>query len=196
LPESFSPAVQAFFGRLCEDRIRGEAEEWFQRARSELKYKRKELTLEVTSPGAVLTAKDFTFELSYELKTDDPTAFVGTQILHDMEVGCLGRTEFEELFAGQFSEIVFDLTKGVSVEAVIDAVEELDGARGMSVEYPSDCSSCTISVEGVEAEVKCDGSSLKMVFPRAGGPSELVDAFVAVRQAFALSKRTVLAGLL
>lgn len=196
VPDALTPATRAFFGRLCVERITEEAETWFQRARSELSYKRKELTLEVTSPHAVLTAKDFTFELGYALMPGDPTRFVGQQTLHDLAVQRLGAEAFETLFAGQFSEIVFDLTKGVSVEAVIDAVEDLDGETGLQVDYPSDYASCTLTVEGIEAEVHCDGSSLSMAFPRAGGPSELLEAFEAVRHAFRLSKRTVLAGLL
>jgi hypothetical protein len=44
--------------------------------------------------------------------------------------------------------------------------------------------------------VRFDGSELAMVFPRSGSPGELLAAFVAVREAFALTKRPVLAGLL
>lgn len=196
VPDSLSPATQAFFGRLCADRIAEEGEEWFQRARADLSYRRKDLTLEVTSPSAVLTAKDFIFEIVYALSPDDPSRFEGKQTLYEVQAGCLGREVFERLFEGQFSEIIFDLTKGVSVEAVIDAVEELDGSTGLRVQYPSDYSSCVLTVTDVEAEVMCDGSSLSMRFPRAGGPSELIEAFAAVRHAFRLSKKTALAGLL
>jgi hypothetical protein len=196
VPDSLSPATQAFFGRLCEDRIAEEGEDWFQKARAELNYKRKDLTLEVTSPHAVLTAKDFIFEIAYSLSPDDPARFEGKQTLHDVQAGCLGRDTFERLFEGQFSEIVFDLTKGVAVEGVIDAVEDLDGATGLQVAYPSDYSSCVLTVTNIEAEVECDGSTLSMRFPRAGGPSELIEAFGAVRHAFRLSKKTALAGLL
>lgn len=196
VPDALSPATRAFFGRLCEDHIGPEAEEWFQRARAELNYKRRELTLEVTSPHAVLTAKDFIFEIAYALSPDDPTRYIGRQTLSEVQAGCLGGAAFEQLFAGQFSEIVFDLTKGVSVEAVIDAVEDLDGATGLRVDYPSDCSSCVLKVEGVEADVHCDGGSLSMRFARAGGPTELIEAFAALRHAFRLSQKTALAGLL
>ncbi|WP_221031416.1 hypothetical protein [Actomonas aquatica] len=196
VPDAVTPATQAFFARLVEDVLAEEAEGWFQRARAELRYKRKELTLEVTSPLAVLTAKDFTFELEYGLGERDPGTYSGKRTLHELQAGRLGAPAFEALFAGQFSEIAFDLKKGVQVEAVIDAVEDLDGAGGLAVDYPSDYRSCTLRVEDVEAEVVCDGVSLAMVFPRAGAPMELVEAFVAVRRAFALSKRSALAGLL
>ena len=196
VPDAVTPATQAFFARLCEELVAEEAEGWFQRARAELSYKRKELTLEVTSPLAVLTAKDFSFEIQYELNARDASVYSGRRTLHELEAGRLGAPAFEALFAGQFSEIAFDLKKGVQVEAVIDAVEDLDGQGGLQVDYPSDYSNCTLRVDDVEAEVVCDGVSLAMIFPRAGGPMELVEAFCAVRRVFVLSKRSALAGLL
>lgn len=196
VPDQVSPATRTFFGRLCQDRITQEAEDWFQRARAQLDYKRKDLTLEVTSPSAVLTAKDFIFEIAYALNPDDPSRYEGRQTLSEVQAGCLGADSFEQLFAGQFSEMAFDLTKGVSVEAVIDAVEDLDGATGLRVDYPSDYSRCVLTVTDIEATVECDGSSLAMRFPRAGAPHELIEAFAAVRHAFRLSKKTALAGLL
>jgi hypothetical protein len=53
-----------------------------------------------------------------------------------------------------------------------------------------------IRVDGVDAEVACDGATLEMRFPRAASPAELVAAFVAVRSAFALARNRVLAVLL
>ena len=196
VPDAVNAATEAFLGRLCMEELGDESEEWFQRARADLGYKRKQVTLEVAGARAVLSAVDFTFEISYTLESRDPGTFVKTRILHQLTTGKLGDPQFEELFAGQFDEIVFELTKGARVEAVIDAVEELDGAGGLRVNYPSDCRECTLTVEGVEAEVVCDGATLLMRFPRAGGPMELVEAFGAVRRAFSLSKKTALAGLL
>ena len=51
-----------------------------------------------------------------------------------------------------------------------------------------------IDDDGVEAEVRCTGASLEIVFPRSGAPGELIEAFAAVRGAFAISK--VLGGLI
>jgi len=144
-----------------------------------------------------------------------------TRTLHSIKNGDLLRiAEFNTLFAGQFSAIAFTLKKGVRVEAVIDAVEALEsaadnaaGARSVNagvavnagddeetaqlhVDYPSDCSSCTLSVAGIGAVVVCDGATLEMRFEKAGSPRELVEAFAKVRKAFALTKDRALAGLL
>jgi hypothetical protein len=197
VPDAVSAATTAFLGKLCAGELAAEGELLFQRARKAMGYLRKDLALEVTSPLAVLTAKDFTLEIAYALQPGDPAGYDVVRTLHSLRSGELvGLPEFNELFAALFGGIVFGLTKGARVEAVIDAVEEKGGAGGLTVSYPSDCRHCLLAVEGVSAEVVFDGATLEMRFPRNGSPKELVDSFAAVRSAFALTKDRVLAGLL
>jgi hypothetical protein len=125
------------------------------------------------------------------LEEGDASRYAVTTTLRELRHAELARTaEFAGIFAGKFLEISFGLKKGARVEAVIDAIEALDEAEagGLRVSYPSDCSECEIVVAGVDARVRCTGASLEMVFPQAGGPAELMDGFVAVRGAFAISQ--------
>lgn len=197
VPDAVSAATTAFLGKLCSTELAAEGEQFFQRTKNALGYLRKDLALEVTSPTAVLTAKDFTLEIGYGLQPTDPAAYDITRTLHSLaDAGLVSRPEFNELFASLFGGIVFGLTKGARVEAVIDAVEEMGGVSGLTVSYPSDYRHCVLAVDGVSAEVICDGATLEMRFPRNGSPKDLVDSFVVVRSAFALTKDRVLAGLL
>ncbi|MBW8782679.1 MAG: hypothetical protein JF599_12460 [Verrucomicrobia bacterium] len=197
VPDAVNAATQGFFAKLCAGELAAEAEDFFQRARAGLGYKRKEIALEVTSPAAVLAAKDFTLEIAYALEEADPASYGVTRTLHSLRNGDLLQVaEFDALFAGQFSGIVFALTKGARVEAVIDAVEGLDADMRLTVAYPSDCRQCTLTVAEVEAAVICDGATLEMRFPRNASPRELIEAFAAVRRAFALTKDRALSGLL
>jgi hypothetical protein len=197
VPDAINAATSAFLGKLCLSELTAEGERWFQRSKSAFDYKRVELALETTSPVAVLTAKDFTLEIAYALEPSDPSSYGLTHTLHKLSDGELvERPGFDELFSQMFDRMVFTLTKGTSVEAVIDAVEAQAGARGLAVSYPSDCRHCVLRVTGVEAEVVCDGATLEMRFPRPGSPREVVAAFAEVRSAFALTKNRVLAGLL
>ncbi|HEY4248444.1 MAG TPA: hypothetical protein VGM64_16470 [Lacunisphaera sp.] len=197
LPDAVNPSTTAFLGKLCANELAAEGEDFFQRAKAALGYKRADLALEVTSPSAQLTAKDFVFELSYALEKTEPERYAITRTLHSLRSGNLIELpEFDELFAGIFSAIVFGLTKGARVEAVIDAIEALDDETTLTVSYPSDCRHCVLQVENVAAEVVCDGATLEMRFPKNGSPRELVAGFGEVRAAFALTKNHVLAGLL
>ncbi len=209
VPDAVNNATSGFLAKLCTPELSAEAEDFFQRAKAALSYKRKDLGLDVTSPLAVLSAKDFTLEIAYALESGDPAHYTITRTLHSLKNGDLLQVaEFDTLFAGQFSAIAFALKKGVRVEAVIDAVEGLEAAETddeppeagvgakLRVDYPSDYRDCTLTVAGVDAAVVCDGATLEMRFGKNGSPRELVEAFAAVRKAFALTKDRALAGLL
>lgn len=195
LPDAANATTNAFLGRLCAGELAEEAERVFQSVRAGLGYKRKELALTVTGPQAVLSARDFAFEIVYAVDPASPSDYAVTQTLLDVKDGDLvRRDEFNAVFAGVFSELSFTLRRGASVEAIIDAIEALDEETTLRVDYPSDCSECRVSVAEVEAEVRCTGASVDLLFPRAGSPRELLDEFLAVRSAFQLSKD--LAGIL
>ena len=195
LPAASNAVTNAFLGKICEGELAAQAEKLFQAVRAGLGYKRKDISLSVSSPLAALAAKDFTVEIFYALEEAEPTRYVVTTTLHGLRSAELAQTgEFGRIFAGRFTEIAFGLKKGARVEAVIDAIEALDGAGGLGVAYPSDYRDCVIHVDGVEARVRCTGAALDVVFPRPGAPAELMAAFGEVREAFQISK--ALRGLL
>lgn len=197
VPDALNAATTAFLAKLCTPELAAEGEEFFQKIRAAFGYKRAELALDVAPPHAVLTARDFTFTLHYALADYNPAEFILTRTLLELRTPeVLARPEFDELFAGQFMSLGFDLGRGVRVEAVIDAVEDLGRGASLAVSYPSDCQRCVLTVEGVAAQVWCDGATLEMQFPRRGSPRELVREFETVRAAFVLTKSRVLAGLL
>jgi hypothetical protein len=189
LPDAANATTNAFLGKICERELSGEAEKLFQEVRAALDYKRKEIVLSVTSPLAMLGAKDFSVEIFYTLEEREPERYAVTTTLRGvMDVALLRKEALAGIFAGRFTEISFTLKKGASVEAVIDAIEDLDRDDGLAVTYPSDYRDCTIAVEGVDAVVRCTGSTLEIVFPRGAGPTELIEQFAAVREAFRISK--------
>ena len=199
VPDSINAATTAFLARLCAAELAEEAEAMFQNARVALGYKRAGISLDLGSGAAVLTTRDFCWELAYALDPADSTRYVISRGLHSLRSADLARVaEFDGLFAGQFDAVVFDLARGVRVDAVIDAVEALDPERpdALRVEYPSDGSRCELTVPGVAARVVCDGASLAVRLPRAGSPSACLAEFEAVRAAFRLSRDATLAGLL
>ena len=197
VPDAVNAATSAFLGKLCAPELAEEGEQFYQRAKTLLGYKRTQASLDVTSPQATLTTKDFVFEIAYALQADDAAGYEVTRTLHSVLSGDLVEVpEFNELFAAVFSGISFMLVKGVRVEAVIDAVEGGHAAPGLTVSYPSDCRHCVLHVAGVDAEVVCDGSTLEMRFPRRGSPAELIASFEVLKTAFALSKDRTLSGLI
>lgn len=197
LPDAVTPATIAFLGKLCADELQEEAETLFQQARATCAYKRKDLALDLSPGQAVLAARDFSLEIAYAFDDGDPATYCRRLTLDGVhELDFLKGEACTDLFSGRFSDLVFGLTKGAPVEAVIDAVEDLDDPERLRVDYPSDCAHCLLSVDGVDAQVRFDGAELAMIFPRAGAPAELLEGFLAVRSAFSLTKSAALTGLL
>jgi hypothetical protein len=199
VPDAVNAATTAFLARLCAAELAEEAEGMFQRARAALGYKRAGITLDVAPGSATLTTKDFCWELTYALDEREPARYTLVRALHGLHSADLLQLEaFNTLFSGQFDAVVFELARGLRVEALIDAVESLDPeAEGaIAVAYPSDCSRCELAVPGVAARVECDGATLALRLPRAAAPDECLREFEAVRSAFSLSRDAVLAGLL
>jgi len=195
VPDAVNQATSAFLAKLAHEELAAEGEGFFQRARVMLEYKRKDLSLDVSAGTAVLTAKDFIFEIAYSLRDEDPSEYQVTRTLHSVRnADFLRTTECDGLFPRLFNEVVFTLAKGAPVEGVIDAVEGLKESA-LEVTYPSDYRNCTLSLPDVAAQVRFDGGELAMVFAGAAAPSQLWANFLELRSAFALTKNPVITGL-
>jgi hypothetical protein len=189
VPDAANAVTNGFLAKICAGELEAQAEALFQSVRTGLGYKRRDVSLELGAAVATLVARDFTVEIGYTLEPTDPARYAVTQTLLHLRSGDLAQTnEFAAIFAGMFSEISFALKKGAPVEAVVDAIEALDSAHGLAVDYPADCSECRIAAKGVTAEIRFTGATLDMVFPGSGSPRELIAEFERVRAAFAVSK--------
>lgn len=198
VPDAVNAATTGFLAKLAAPELAEEGERYFQEARAKFGYKRKDLTLDLSPGAAVLSAKDFVLEITYALSESDPSEYrVGRALSGVRRADFLALPEAEQLFAGIFTDVVFTLTRGAPVEKVVDAIEGLEKeTSALRVDYPSDCSTCTLTVPDVEAEVRFDGRELAIAFPRTGTPRELWESFLAVRHAFALTKDKTLLDLL
>src|SRR5476651_851520 len=72
LPDAANATTNAFLGKICAGELAARAEALFQQVRTRLGYKRKEVSLSLTGPMAVLMAKDFTVEIAYALEDAVP----------------------------------------------------------------------------------------------------------------------------
>jgi hypothetical protein len=189
LPDAANATTNAFLGKICAGELAARAEVLFQRVRSELGYKRKDVSLSLAGPIAVLMAKDFTVEIAYALEDAAPARYAVTSTLRGLRNADLARTEeFSAIFTRAFSEISFGLRKGARIEDMVDAIEALDEDSGLTVTYPADCHECSIAVAGLDARVRCTGTTLDIVFPLPGAPRELMTEFATVRTAFGVSR--------
>lgn len=199
VPDAVNAATQAFVARLAEAEIREESEGLFQAARAAMGYKRTEISLSIGNGQALLTAKDFAWELALSLQEEDAGRYCLVRTLRGLRSGEIVRlAAFDGLWTGAFSMLVFALRKAIAVEAVIDAVENLAPSCGnrLLVSYPSHCRHCVVTVPGVDAQVRCTGVTLEVEFPRGATPCELLGKFAEVREAFLLTRAAALVDMM
>ncbi|MBC2606986.1 hypothetical protein [Pelagicoccus albus] len=182
VPDRVCGATQAFLEKLCEAELAEEAEELFQRAREQFAYKRREISLDVGNGFARLETKDFVLELRYELDEEDPSDYiVETSVQNVASRDLLESAPFNAAVGSRFDRLRCGLSGQVSVEAVIDAVED-DESGEAKVDYPSDCSSCVVRLDGVAGEVFVDGVVLEVRYGKLACASALLAAFEQIGQ--------------
>lgn len=177
VPDRVCGATQAFLEKICEGELAEEAEALFQSAREQFGYKRREISLDLGSGCARLETGDFVLELRYELDEDDPSEYVlETSVREVASRDLLESAAFNGAIGSRFDRLRCALAGGFSVESVIDAVEE-DGSGSLAVDYPSDCSSCLVRIEGVAGEVFVDGAVLEVRFGKQVSAACLLETF-------------------
>lgn len=177
VPDGVNAATSAFLGKLCTDEITENGEELFQAARQHLGYKRKEVSLMADAGMAQLKAKDFMLEIRCELDEEDSSQYyIETEVKKVASKDLLEDAAFTAVVGSRFDRLRIELKGRVSVEAVIDAVEE-NGSGDLNVNFPSDCSSCTVRIDGLDADVFIDGRVLEVRYGRLTTAAALVAAF-------------------
>ncbi|RME70516.1 MAG: hypothetical protein D6781_06140 [Verrucomicrobia bacterium] len=195
-PDAVNPATLAFLARLCADELADEGERLFQEIRAALGYRRRDISLAVDSPSALLTTRDFTFEITYTLAETDPATYLVSRNLSGLRRAAVVQHDaFNTIFAGLFTSLIFPLGRRLAVEDLIDCIEDLGPDAAMRVDYPSDCRDCTIRIRGIPASVVCDGATLELRFEQAGSPRDLLEAFDRARRAFAATGTGILTAL-
>jgi hypothetical protein len=142
------------------------------RARNSMNYKRRDL---VAKDGTIITP-DFEFSITCEQDRDNPSSALITRQLVNISPTIIENEAFNEVFNDYFDELTFDFDKPVNIKNLIDRIEDLDSDK-IHVEYPSDCSHCSIEIDDSPFEIRVARHSLTVQTPRPTSPKLLVETF-------------------
>ena len=176
VPKWASERAQQFIGSICEPELREWGEGIFSELRTAMSYKRKDLRLTLNDGEAVMEAKDFALKRRYFLNEEDLSEYiVETELLDLGSAELLRYAKFNDAIGPLFDQLRCLFRKEQSVEGVIDAIEEASTSE-IRVDYPSDCESCEVRIEGVDAVFRFDSISVTVKLPRFCSPCELANA--------------------
>ncbi len=173
------------FPAMCEPDLDRLARDLFEKLRAARSYKRKEISFNIGAPDATLTTIDFTLDVRYELDPADPSDCFLVHDLHTIrDIAVFADGSLNEVFAGIFNRVSLKFGESINMEDLIDELEEAPGGAA-DLQYPPDCSECTVRLPGFAGTVRVTAREFEVVSPAGASPAELVKTFVEASEMLA-----------
>jgi hypothetical protein len=177
VPDGVNSATRRFVENISEKEINDDIEEVFERIRDSMKYKRRDMVAEV---GRIVTP-DFEYVVSVSQDRDDPSMAVISRQLLNISPKVVDDDAFNAVFDDTFDELTFGFTAEINVRDLIDQIEDLDLDK-ISLEYPSDCSNCKITIKGSPLTIQVTPHGCTVHNPEPVSPRMLVESFFTVQK--------------
>lgn len=177
-PSYVGGSANSFIGDISKDLIKDEIEKLSEAIRSQLNYKRKEVTVVVDRGAGSLETTDFEYQITIEQSTENAKEYVLIRKLTDITNPDLIESPiFNSIFAHFFDSLVIDLNNSIDVESLIDAIEDLDD-KSIKVSYNhSDLSTCTIEIDSLNYLIKVTETTFSIVSDYKIAPNRLIEGF-------------------
>jgi hypothetical protein len=180
IPDNVSGASQSFVEDISRTEVQDEFNNVFERIRSSMNYKRRDLTAE---QGRIITP-DFEFSITCEQDRDNPGSALITRQLINISPSIVENDAFNEVFDDYFDELTFEFNKPVNIKDLIDRIEDLN-SDDIDVDFSADCSYCEIKIDGSPFTIKVTRHSLTMQTPGSTSPKLLVQTFFEAQKQLA-----------
>lgn len=90
---------------------------------------------------------------------------------------------FNTIFSNHFDKLEFQFSTRINIEKLIDKIEALPDGSPITVNYtPSDYSSCSLTVDGLDQDIYVTTDSMGISFSYQTSPISLIDIFKETRQ--------------
>jgi len=180
VPDHVSSSTEDFVVSKSSKEIEKEMNDVFDSIREHLKYKRREL---VSKAGRIITP-DFEYFVYATQNEGDPTEALIIEELTNIKPTVIEKPEFNEVFDGRFTEVVFQFDKDVDVAVLIDQLEQLD-RKDVELEYDQTATWCELSIEHSELTVRMESDELRVISRPRKSPRELIEAFFEMQKMIA-----------
>ncbi len=178
VPQWNSGAAESFVQDISQKEIEEEIEEVHGEIRSHMNYKRKDM---IVDAGHIVTP-DFEFWVETRQDSEDPSQAIISRRLTNISPKIIDDDGFNQVFESSFEDITFEFKEEVDVKDLIDQLEELD-AKNVELDYDADCSSCDLTIEGSNLEIRITANGVTVHAPQPTTPKKLVQGFFGVQKA-------------
>ena len=177
LPDAKYNATESFILRISQEEVNEYSDNLFKSLKKAFGYKRRDISMDDDSEAISILTKDFTVNIWIEINPDDYSEYLlNTEVTEIQNPESINSTEFNKVFSDTFNSLTFQFDKTFNIEKLIDAIEEIDDDT-ISVDYPGDLSSCSITISGIENIIHITSDDFSIKSEDCTEPKKLIGSF-------------------
>ena len=178
VPEEANETTRSFVLSIGSKELNDYANSVHSDLKKEFSYKRQDLSLDIDDGSATIISPDFRIDIEMGIDDEDPSRyFISTEATNISNPAAVTDEAFANTFEETFDQLVLESTGTVDVRGIIDAVEAVDDASVVSVDYPASSDECTIDIPGYDARLRFSGSQLTISLRRGASVRALLACF-------------------
>lgn len=181
-PLEVSTYHDSWIKRISHDLLKDEIDETAAKIKNALGYKRRDiLSADVEDGVGAIISKDFDYYVAIQQDDEDAGGYKLTRSIENFKNSeVIYTSEFNDLFNDFFNELHFRTKQRINVEALIDAIEDIEDEETISVEYnQSDTSECSIFIPSINMTAEITSNSIIIKSAHKQSPLQLIDGFKA-----------------
>ncbi len=178
LPDAINNATESFVKKISREEVEQYSNDLFKSLKKAFGYKRRDINLDDDYDAISIITRDFTVNIWIEINPNDYSEYIlNTEVTEIQNPESIDSSEFNEVFSDTFNSLTFQFDKTFNIEQLIDAIEQIDDEDTISVDYPGDLSSCTISISGIENNIHITPHHFSIKSDYCVEPKELIGSF-------------------
>ena len=184
VPKTIDDYTKSFVERIATKDVENEATEVFNLLRRHLRYKRREIKLELEGSLATIATKDFEFSIFYTQDDDDESSYrIEYEIANIKDSSVLLKKNLQPVLR-YFNEVRVSISGKIDIEEIIDMLEENE-SDNVKISYPPDCSELIIKIDDNDWEVKLTHNSFAVVSSSNKSPATMIEYLIKSQKVLA-----------
>jgi hypothetical protein len=184
VPDDVNDATTSFVARIASDDIQQDLDDMHGKLTRAFKFKRVDLQVDgpIDGAGTIITPF-FNYTVDVRLNSDDPSEVVWRRQVTDIkEPDQVFSEAFEDVLGKTFDTVAFTPPSRLDLQALIDRVEQI-GDNRISIDYDPEATSCILSIEGVDGEIRVTRGTFEIVKRMPEPPKLLLQSFFDIQRA-------------
>jgi uncharacterized caspase-like protein len=174
VPKAATGATQRFIESISENEVKEILERVHNGLKQHLKYSRRDIEVSHGDGRASIITPSFDYHVEVTISENDPSKAIFHEFIENISDGRIVLSdEFNSAFCQGFNSIDFVFQNAISIEGIIDTLEELKPA-GMKLTYDASCTRLEIDIDDYSASLVIEPDRLRIVVARPITPNKFL----------------------